>query len=59
MKIKLIFLQILLCTLLLAFCVIIRCVYKDTAVAAGTFGKPKPQNLTFEDYIYNKYGDLF
>lgn len=59
MKRKLIFLQIILCMLLLLFYVILRTVSTNEAVTAGSFGGAQHQNLTFEDYMHNKYGDLF
>ena len=59
MKRKLIFLQIILCMILFLFCMTMRMTSHDKAVAVGTFGTSKARNLTFEDYIYNKYGDLF
>ena len=59
MKRKLIFLQVVLCMILFLFYVTITLTAKNDVVTAGSFGKTHRRNVTFEDYIYNTYGDLF
>lgn len=49
-----IFFQILMCTLLLVSCILIRVFKNEAVVEAGTFGKSQVhENITFSDLAHN------